>query len=267
MSCRALTSSVINRRDECCCHYAIIHTVIPQFKKWFVILLYVVVPVFTYMFYLSTVNNPSARAVALMAAGLIFFWIYVFGGLMFFYREKVRLVVLNLPGDWRVKFVLFATLLAMIEEGIAVAMTNLAPLFGAEIGKAYITASTNYLDVVLFHSVIVFIPLIIALMLLLSRCRFSVLAVFLIFGTAGTLAEAIYSGSFSSILLGYQWVLVYGLMVYLPAYSLPNERPARVPHWWHLVMSVPALYILSAPLLIPVVLVITKMLHHPGTHF
>lgn len=54
---------------------------------------------------------------------------------------------------WKKKFVVFATVLALIEEAITTTMTNLAPLFGVEIGEAYITASTNYVDVVLFHSV------------------------------------------------------------------------------------------------------------------
>ena len=38
--------------------------------------------------------------------------------------------------DWRIKFVLFATVLALIEEAIAVSMTNLAPFFGVKVGEA-----------------------------------------------------------------------------------------------------------------------------------
>ena len=37
-------------------------------------------------------------------------------------------------------------------------MTNCAPLFGVEMGEVYITASGNDMDVVLFHSVVVFVP-------------------------------------------------------------------------------------------------------------
>jgi len=32
-------------------------------------------------------------------------------------------------------------------------MPRLAPLFGVSVGKVYTTATANYLDVVLFHSV------------------------------------------------------------------------------------------------------------------
>ena len=55
-------------------------------------------------------------------------------------------------------FVGFVITFALIEEGIATAMTNFAPLFGVEMGEVYITASGNDMDVVLFHSVVVFVP-------------------------------------------------------------------------------------------------------------
>lgn len=67
-----------------------------------------------------------------------------------------------------------------------------APLLQVEpsIGKAYITASANYLEVVCFHSVVMFIPLFIAWACILSRYQFRPFAVFLLFGLTGTLAEA-----------------------------------------------------------------------------
>ena len=113
--------------------------------------------------------SAMARGIASMATGLIILWIFVCGALMFRLRDAMRAIVRGIPLGWRLKFVLFCVLLACIEEAITVTMTNLAPLFGARIGEAYITASTNYLDVVLLHSVIVFIPLFIALMLILAR--------------------------------------------------------------------------------------------------
>ena len=45
-------------------------------------------------------------------------------------------------------------LLAMLEEVVTTSMTNCAPLFGVKIGEAYITASSNYFDVILRHSVV-----------------------------------------------------------------------------------------------------------------
>jgi len=77
---------------------------------------------------------------------------------MYAYRDKIKVIILKIPLGWRTKFILFCLLLALVEEAITTLMTNLAPLFGVNIGEAYITASTNYLDVVILHSVIAFIP-------------------------------------------------------------------------------------------------------------
>src|SRR3989344_4101711 len=90
--------------------------------------------------------------------GLIIVWILICGSLMYAYRDKIKVIILKIPLGWRTKFILFCLLLALVEEAITTLMTNLAPLFGVNIGEAYITASTNYLDVVILHSVIAFIP-------------------------------------------------------------------------------------------------------------
>jgi len=44
------------------------------------------------------------------------------------------------------KFILMATVLALIEEATTTTMTNLARLFGVKVVQACITASTNYLE-------------------------------------------------------------------------------------------------------------------------
>lgn len=186
---------------------------------------------------------------------------------MYTFRESIRTIILKLPGRWQLKFVLFATCLALIEESITVTMTNLAPLFGVQIGEAYITASTNYLDVVFLHSVVVFVPFFIALSLLLTRYQFSAFSVFIFFGIVGIIAETMFSGNISTLVSGFQWILVYGLMVYLPTSSIPEERGAHRPHWWHYLFAVPYLFILAAPLVVPIVLFITNVLHHPSIHF
>ena len=173
-----------------------------------------------------TTMGPNSRAVIMMGAGLILLWVALGGSLMFIFRNRIRQTVLGLPGDWRIKFVLFATLLALLEEAVTVSMTNLAPVFGVPVGAAYITASANYLDVVTLHSVVVFIPMFIGWAFILSRWDFSPAVVFLLFGLTGTLAEVSFGGmqQFAQIAM---WTFVYGLMVFLPAYCIPAERGAQ----------------------------------------
>ena len=113
-------------------------------------------------------QNPRDRAVILMAWGVILLWIVGGGLLALRFRDRVRHFVLGVRLGWRTKFVLFATTMALIEEAITTSMTNMAPLFGVKMGEAYITASANYLDVVLCHSVVVFVPGYIAWAVLLS---------------------------------------------------------------------------------------------------
>ncbi|MBV8126284.1 MAG: hypothetical protein JO114_01310 [Planctomycetaceae bacterium] len=72
--------------------------------------------------------------------------------------------------------------------------------------------------------------------------------VFLLFGLTGTLAE---TGLMPQKLaeIG-MWVFVYGLMIYLPAYSRPADRGARPPRWWHYPLAV-ILPLLFMVLLVP----------------
>lgn len=205
--------------------------------------------------------NPNTRAVMLMGSGLILLWVLLCGSLMRWQRDAIRQVFQNLGGDWRVKFVLFATLLALVEEAITTTMTNLAPLFGVPVGSAYITASANYFDVVCLHSVVVFIPMFIAWALLLSRYAFSPNAVFLLFGLTGTLAEMSIGGTQALAEFG-MWFFVYGLMVYLPAYCIPTERNARPPRWWHYILAVLLPFLFAAP-----VAGIVSFLHPIPIHF
>jgi hypothetical protein len=184
---------------------------------------------------------------------------------MYRHREPVRLFVQRLRLDWRLKLVLFATLLALVEEAITTGMTNLAPVFGVPLGRAYITASANYLDVVFFHSVIVFVPLFTGWAAILSRVRFPPFHAALLFGCTGILAESSLSG-LQAVLEFALWIPVYGLMLYLPAYTAPDDRPASPPRWWHYPLAV------VLPLLFEI-LVPTALLphlvdpHHPALHF
>jgi hypothetical protein len=210
-------------------------------------------------------RHKNQRAMIEMGWGLIVLWILVGGTLMWRFRDRIRALVLAVPWDWRVKFILFATLLALLEEAITTTMTNLAPLFGVAVGQAYITASANYFDVVALHSVVLFIPLFVAWALFLSRYDFSPFAVFILFGMTGTLAEMSFGGPQHLLEFGL-WIFVYGLMVYLPAYSVPSERTKRKPGWWLYPLAVVVPF--AFEVLVPTGLVVGLLYPgHPKIHF
>jgi hypothetical protein len=63
------------------------------------------------------------------------------------------------------------------------------------------------------------------------------------------------------------WAFVYGLMVWLPVYCLPQDRGARPVGWLgHMVLPF-AIFGLAMPLIVPIVYGITVVLGHPGIHF
>ncbi len=209
-------------------------------------------------------NHPQ-RAVLLMAWGLILLWIAGCGLAMFHWRDfwcrlsnKVRL-------PWGVKFVLGCTFLACLEESITTLMTNCAPLFGVKIGQAYITASANYFDVILYHSVVVFVPFFVGWAVMLRYWKFSPFAVFVLFGITGLFCETISFGLQNLGSFGF-WMLVYGLMIWLPAHWAPVDRPAREPRWWAypLAVFIPYLFMPLMPVLAPWILFTAK---HPSIHF
>lgn len=204
---------------------------------------------------------PNTRAVLLMGTGLVVFWVLIGGIYTLRLRDRIRKRVLAIKLDWRIKFVLFATFLALIEEAITTTMTNLAPVFGVPIGSAYITASANYLDVVCLHSVVVFIPMFIAWTFLLQRYSFSPNSVLLLFGITGITGEAMFGGPQAFAEFGL-WIFVYGLMVYLPAYTLPEDRGAKPPRWYHYVLAVFFPVILSTP-----VAMVISTIHPIPIHF
>jgi hypothetical protein len=185
------------------------------------------------------------RAIFLMADGLILLWIVVGGALTPMLRRRLVPRLMAVPIDWRLRFVLLCTMMALVEEVITTSMTNLAPWFGATPKEAHITASTNYFHVVLFHSVVVFVPMFIAWAWMLSRWDFPPLRVLLLFGLTGSLAEASIN---PTSLIGGFWVFVYGLMVYLPACTVPHDRPARPPRKRHHLLAVFLPLLAAAPI-------------------
>jgi hypothetical protein len=232
--------------------------------RWFIILLAAWLLATTSLVTLAVWKSPVARAIIGMGWGLIILWVGAGGSLMYLLRDKVRNVTAQMRLNWRWKFILFSTVLALVEEAITTTMTNLAPLFGVPVGKAYITASTNYIDVVTMHSVVVFLPMFVGWQWLLGRWRFTSSQVFVLFGITGTLAEC--SFGIEHLREFGLWIFVYGLMVWLPAYCVPEERAARPPRWWlfPIAVIVPFAFILLIP---------TPLLakwydpHHPAIHF
>ena len=206
--------------------------------------------------------HPNTRAVLLMALGLVLLWIVLGGLLMRRLRDPLRLFVQALRLNWQLKFVLFATGLALLEEVVTTLMTNLAPLFGVPLGAAYITASANYFDVVCLHSVVGFIPMFVCWAFLLKRYDFSPNAVFLLFGLTGVVVEGIYSNGQGFVEFGL-WIFVYGLMVYLPAYTLPAERGAQKPRWWHYPLAVFLPIVFAIPVAALVGIIHPVKLHFP----
>lgn len=232
-------------------------------KRAFIILLALYLLAITALVYILTREDRIAHAVLSMGSGLILLWIILCGSVMYIFRDRIRSFVQDVPVHWQIKFIVFGILMALLEEAITTTMTNLAPFLGVKMGEAYITASANYLDVVLFHSVIVFVPWFIAWAWILKRCAFSPFWVFLLFGLDGLFAE--------SLTFGWQhlnefalWIFVYGLMVYLPAYMIPAERGAKSPKIWHGALA----FVLPFLIGIPWAFVIGLILRgHPSIHF
>ena len=210
-------------------------------------------------------KKPAPRAMLLMAWGLILLWVGGCGLAVWRWREFWCRVAARLRLPWMAKFVLGCVSLALLEEAITTLMTNCAPLLGVAKGRAYITASANYFDVVLYHSVVVFVPLFIGWAVLLRLWRFSPFAVFLLFGLTGTLAETIAFGPQSLANFGL-WIFVYGLMVWLPAHWAPAERSARPPPWWAYPLGV-VLPFLFMPLLFVLAPWLWLTAKHPSIHF
>ncbi len=168
-------------------------------------------------------------AIMLMAAALGLVWNVIGGGAMYLARDRVRGFAGKSPFGKGATFVMFSVGLALLEEGVTTTLTNLAPVFGNS--RAFITASRNYLEVVVWHSVIVIAPMFFVWARLLARYRFSPSAVFLLFGLNGVLAELLLGGP--ALVMAPIWIFIYGLMIFLPAYSFPSGTEARAPRWYH----------------------------------
>jgi hypothetical protein len=181
-------------------------------------------------------------AILLMAAALALVWNVIGGAVMYLARNPTRELVRRSRLSRGATFVLFATLLALLEEVVTTTLTNLAPVFGNT--RGFITASRNYLEVVVWHSVIVIAPMFVVWSWLLARLRFSPGSVLLLFGFNGVLAELLIGGP--ALVMAPFWVFIYGLMVYLPAYSFPTKVETPAPRWFHYPAAIAACLLASA---------------------
>lgn len=195
-------------------------------------------------------GDATARATLGMGIGLYLFWIVPFGILSRLLRAPLRRIVQQIRLPWWLTFVLLATALACLEEAVTVSMTHTAPLYGVTMAQAHITASANYGDVVLTNSVVLFVPMFCIWAGLLTRYSVSAAEVFLLWGLSGTLMEMVAGGPRHVLEIG-MWMFVYGLMIYLPAFTIPAGRAVREPAWWHypLFVVVPLLGIIPGGML------------------
>jgi hypothetical protein len=202
-----------------------------------------------------------ASGIMLMAATLVLVWNVMGGAVMYLGRHAVRDLVQRSRMREESKFVLLATTLAMLEEAVTTTLTNLGPLFGNR--DAFITASRNYLEVVVWHSVVVIVPMFVVWAWLLSRYKFSPAAVLILFGINGVLAELLIGGP--ALLMAPFWIFVYGLMVFLPAFSFRSRAAATVPHWYHYPIAIVACLLASAALALVVNLLSPRLPHFGKT--
>ncbi|MFO1467046.1 MAG: hypothetical protein U1F35_11535 [Steroidobacteraceae bacterium] len=178
-------------------------------------------------FAIQRYGTDSHNARFFMGVFLIVTWVLAGGLLMRRYQGRITTLMRRWGRKPKTAFVTFSLLLACVEEGIACVATNLSGAFGDPTGSAYITASGNFFDLIFFHSVIVIVPLLIVWSWLLERYDFTVPRFFILFGVQGALSEIAFAGM--SPALFPMWLLVYGLMIWLPYQALaPAFDRARV---------------------------------------
>ena len=173
--------------------------------------------VLTSIVWIANLENPKGFAIITMAMGLFILW----GILSAFIMVKLKSFIRNFISRYKLPNFLLVTfggiILALIEEAIATLMTNMAPLFGFNSSEVFITASANYIEVVSHHSVIVFIPWFIAWGIILQKYSIHPNDVMVLFGITGIFAESLTFGLQNILQFGF-WIVIYGLMIYLPAF-------------------------------------------------
>ena len=205
------------------------------------------------------------RALLGMMDALYVLWIIGGGLTQRLAGVAVRRWAERTAANWRLRFYFLCVLMAMLEEAITTLITNLAPLLGVQVGEVYITASSNYWDVIMGHSLVVILPAFLAWVWILSRYKFDPVQVLLLFGLTGTAMETVYGGV-QQLLQAGMWIFVYGLMVYLPACAVPSNRVARIPRFQHCILAVILPFVLM-PLCLPLILLSRTIRPSSATEF
>ena len=163
---------------------------------------------------LLVLNDPVKLISVLELWSLIFFWVFLCGSLMYFLRNTFTKYYSRIRLPIWIKFTVFSTTFALIEEAIAVSINN----YFYQSGVHGLTASTNYWEVISKHSIIALLPVFLIFSFYIQKFKPSPYKAFLYFGVIGTLAETTIGGFLSLLQFG-MWIFVYGLMIYLPAHQ------------------------------------------------
>jgi hypothetical protein len=206
--------------------------------------------IFLFFLSIATFSSDASgndKAIIKMALLLNLIWCIGFGFITFKFKDKIKSIFQNVKPNWnwKTKFFLFFLFLILFEEIITTILTNLAQVLGGEIGKSFITASTNYFEVIFFHSAIMFVPFIFIWTYLFSKYSFNPNQAFLLFGLLGTLSETLLSPF--ALISGF-WFFVYGLMIYLPAYTLPIRENLQTPDFKAYLIALILPFIVSIPM-------------------
>lgn len=198
-------------------------------SKKILVVCYIYASLLTSLIWIANTQNPQNFAIITMAVGLFFLWGIVTAGVMYKAKDEIKKFFRNKQLSPFIIVTFGGILLALLEEAFSTLMTNTAPLFGFSPYEVYITASPNYIEVVTRHSVIVFIPWFIAWGFILSKYSIHPNDVMVLFGITGILAESLTFGLQNLLQFGF-WIIIYGLMIYLPAYCVydPENQGNRV---------------------------------------
>lgn len=207
-------------------------------------------------------KDPDKRAIVLMGGTLLAVWCLIGGLLMRRLRDPFVRAVQRIPIGWRTRFVILCIIMALLEEAVTTGLTNLAPWFGGVTDAARITASKNYLEVVCLNSVVVFVPSYILWAVMLSFFDFAPVEVMLLYGLTGWLAEWMTFGPQNVLMVG-MWTFVYGLMVWLPACTVPKDCKVRPVRWWYWPPAVLVSLFAGIPF-VPVVFLVRWLLGYTG---
>lgn len=192
-----------------------------MYRLLIIIFIYSIIYLSLVYTHISNSWDTNGLAIIKMWIWLSIIWIIIWGSLQYIFRNILKNIINMTSEKWKMKFFTMTIVLVAIEELIAVVMTNNAEEFWWEIWESFITASTNFFEVIFLHSIIVFIPMFYAWIVLLNKYDFSALQVLFFFGISGIIWEIFMN---PIALISWFWIFIYWLMIALPAYCLPKRK-------------------------------------------